>query len=631
MRALFVIAFFLLAFSQKAQTDTSQHLEEITISESHWIEASENHYKVSLKDTINENLALNLAEQLKQGSPIFVKSYGSNGIATLNLRGTGSGHTKVYWNGLDISPAGLGLSDLSLLPANSGLEQMEISFGNGALAYSSGNLGGGILTNSKARFSNAYRQNLSLAAGSFGRQQVDFQNQYGNQSFQGQSALSYSSALNNYPYRLVNGEARTQELRNADFDQLQLKQYFSWRKERHIFSIRAWYNQTIRNIPAISLSAAGPYDRMEDRNLYLNLDYQKQLKNQGHLHWIGGAIYSDNEFFLNAEGIPSSNEWFSYQSMLRYKGPQKHLSDQIHLKSEFSLQSRYDFMAATYTNDRWTHGAFAQFNIIHQEDWNAQIQLRQEYISTNNISPLTGSLAFGYQFLPQVQLYANLGRNYRMPALNDLFWEPGGNPNLLAETSYNAEIGSRLKQSFGQWNFNLDLNAFYMDIDNWIQWAPRASLWQAQNLKEVRNKGLSISAGLNRSWADWQAGLDLQYQYLNSTNSSPNNEEFSGNRTVYNPDHNLSSRAFIAYKGLQLTYQLNYSDRYFIDEGNFYYMPSYLVQDLRINYKWSYRQHSLQGFAGINNLGNRDYQIIPWRPEPGLHFILGLQWNWEKE
>lgn len=631
MRVYLVIALVLSACMLQAQTDTAEYLNEVTITESQWIEASENHYKLSLRDTINQNLALNLAEQLKQGSPIFVKSYGSNGIATLNLRGTGSGHTKVYWNGLDISPAGLGLSDLSLLPANSGLEQMEISFGNGALAYSSGNIGGGLLINSRPDFGNRYQQNLKLAGGSFGRQQIAFENQYGNSSFQGQSALSYSSALNNYPYRLVNGEARSQELQNADFEQLQLKQYFSWRKQKHVFSIRAWYNQTLRNIPVISLSAAGPHDRMEDRNLYFNLDYQKQLKNQGYLHWISGAIYSSNEFFLNAKGIPAWNEWGSQQSMLRYNGPHKHLTERAYLESEFSLQSRFDFVSATYTQDRWTHAAFAQINYVIPQTWNAQIQLRQEYNSTSNLSPLTGSLAFGYQINPQLQLYANLGRNYRLPALNDLFWEPGGNPELLPETSYNTELGSKFKQNFGPWIFSLEFNAFYMDIDNWIQWAPNGGLWRAQNLKKVRNTGLALSFGLERYWEHWQSGLDLQYLYLNCINNSSAEEAFSGNRTIYNPDHNLSARAFLAYENLQVSYQLNYSDRYFIDEGNFYYMPSYLVQDLRINYKWSYSKHKLQGFVGINNLGNRDYQIIPWRPEPGLHFIIGLQWNWEKE
>lgn len=630
MRSYAAIALILGVLSLKAQKDTSEYLKEVTITESHWIEASENHYKVSLKDTINQNLALNLAEQLKQGSPIFVKSYGSNGIATLNLRGTGSGHTKVYWNGLDISPAGLGLSDLSLLPANSGLEQMEISFGNGALAYASGNIGGGILMNSRPNFSNSYQQSLKLAAGSFGRQQIAFQNQYGDTSFQGQSAVSYSSAANNYPYRLVDESERSQNLQNADFTQLQIKQYLSRRVRKSIVSVRAWYNQTLRNIPAISLSSSSAYDRLEDRNLYLNLDLQRHLSNQGHFHWIAGGIYSSNQFFLNNGKDPAWNDWLSYQTMLRYKGPQKDLSEQSYLKTEFSLQSRYDLINATYDKTRWTHAAFAQINYIPQEAWNVQMQLRQEYTSTHTLSPLTGSLAFSHTFNPSLQIYANLGRNYRLPSLNDLFWEPGGNPDLLPENSCNAELGTKAKRSFGSWDFSLDLNVFYMDIDNWIQWTPREGLWQAQNLKRVRNAGIALNLGLGRSWGNWKAGIDGQYQYLNSTNYSPSQESFSGNRTIFNPDHNLSARASLSYGTWQFTYQLNYSDRYFIDEGNFYYMPSYLIQDLRASYSFKLRKHQIQSFAGLNNVGNRDYQIIPWRPEPGLHFIFGLQWQWEK-
>lgn len=613
-----------------AQVDSTRKLQEVTVSECYRLEASAKHRVLNLKDSINGAVAFNLAEQLKQGSPIFVKSYGANGIATLNIRGTGSGHTKVYWNGIDISSAGLGLMDLSLLPGSNSFEEMELSYGSGALAYSSGNLGGGLLLNSSPNFQSIYKQELQLSGGSFGRQQLHFQNQYGKGELRAQTFLSFASAENNYAFRSAGSERRDQTLQNADFQQFHLKQYLYHRLPKSLISARIWYNQSIRNLPAISLSDPALHDRMEDRNGYLNLDWQKQFARSGHLHWISGIVYSSNRFFLNAGEDFSWNEWISYQSMLRYRLPEKHWAGKGKMNTQFSWQSRWDYVSASYTNLRWTHALFGQLNLDSYGPWNAQVQLRQEYNDGSGFTPLTGSLAIGYQLGDQFQLFLNGGRNYRLPSLNDLYWEPGGNPDLLPELSYNSELGLEFKMHRASWSYGLSTHLFYMEIDNWIQWVPNGGIWRPENFKRVQNTGLELGLKLERKGQAFHAGLELQYQYLQSLNLSGTDSELNGKETTYNPNHNLSSRLFLNFGRWQATYQLNFTDRFFLDEANYFFMPSYLIQDFRLNYRWDLQNHKLQSFLAVNNLGNRDYQIIPWRPEPGIHFIIGLKWRWEK-
>lgn len=614
-----------------AQVDTAQKLNEVSVYECYRIEASANHKVISLKDSINSAVAFNLAEQLKQGSAIFVKSYGANGIATLNIRGTGSGHTKVYWNGIDISSAGLGLMDLSLLPNSNSFEEMELSYGNGALAYSSGNLGGGLLLNSSPDFKSLYKQEFQWSGGSFGRQQGHFQNQYGKGNMRAQTLLSFATAQNNYAYRSPESEIRDQSLENADFHQFHFKQHLYHRLPNSLFSARLWVNQSKRNLPAISLSDQSLHDRMQDRNVYLNLDWQKQFAESGHLHWIGGAVYSSNRFYLNAGENFSWNEWLSYQTMLRYRLREKHLWNKGKINTQVSLQSRWDDISSTYTEARWTHAAFGQFNYDSYGPFNGQVQLRQEFTNGSGLTPLTGSLAIGYEISKEFHLFINGGRNYRLPSLNDLFWNPGGNPDLKPELSHNAELGLEHQIKKGPWSYNFSAHVFYMEVDNWIQWVPNNGIWRPQNFKRVRNSGAETSLKLLRRWKTNQAGFELQYQYLQSINASGTNDALNGKRTTYNPNHNLSGRLFFKYGQWQGSYQLNYTDRFFLDEANYFYMPSYLIQDLRLNYQWKINRHQLQSFVALNNIGNRDYQIIPWRPEPGIHFIIGLNWRWEKD
>ncbi|MGB0979997.1 MAG: TonB-dependent receptor [Croceimicrobium sp.] len=145
--------------------------------------------------------ALNLAEGLKQNSALFVRSNGSNGVATLSVRGTSSSQSKVYWNGLDITPPNLALIDLSLLQSKP-WESLEIDYGAGSLPLGSGSIGAALNLNTQWEGRGKRKAFLSLGMGSFGRQEFQGWAAYGKGKLRAQTSMSYSGINNDFQYRL---------------------------------------------------------------------------------------------------------------------------------------------------------------------------------------------------------------------------------------------------------------------------------------------------------------------------------------------------------------------------------------------------------------------------------------------
>lgn len=598
-------------------------------------------YKITVLggDSLNDFQSFNLAEALKQGSPLFVKSYGANGIGSLNLRGTGASHTKVYWNGIDISPPGLGLMDLSLLP-NDPNEFTELSYGAGALPLSSGNIGGGLHINASPFMGNPQKTNVQMGWGSFGRQQYQVSHRFGRPFQRSQTSISYQRANNNFPYLLPGETERTHTLDHAAIDQLHIKQGLFWRiKPKHYVGLKAWYNFTDREIPRIAISNQNDFDRMEDANLYLSGDWQYQIDNrQSRLQWISGFVNSSNRFYLANTEKPSRNDYRSYQSTFKYVLAHKD-GPRYTRSAELSVQNRYDLVqndAYLTKQGRLTNALYGQYKLSYTNGWEMGAQMRTELFDAD-LAPLTGSFNFAYKAkdLSQLQekwkLYFNLSRNYRLPGLNDLYWQPGGNLDLAPELSHSLDMGYFQRKHIDQHTLSWELNAFWMHIANWIQWSPYQGVWQAENYQEVQNWGIEARLKYQRKFGAWQFRTGLNYNFLRSLNlGSLGVQASEGKDLPFNPNHNFNGNLQLKYKSYSIAYQANFTDRYFLDEANYYYLPSYLVQDLRIGYSAEISDHKLLLQLGINNLGNRDYQVIAWRPEPGIHYYISLVWDWEK-
>lgn len=79
-------------------------------------------------------------------------------------------------------------------------------------------------------------------------------------------------------------------------------------------------------------------------------------------------------------------------------------------------------------------------------------------------------------------------RNYRFPTLNDLYFQPGGNPDLQPEHGFTYDGGvSFAFAKEGRYAVHGEATWFDSYIDDWILWIPlggKQDFWTPKNLKK---------------------------------------------------------------------------------------------------------------------------------------------------
>jgi len=626
--SLLVGAALLRSAALPAQQD-SLLLREVTV-DGYIIKANRTFKEQTLSsDSLRNFTALSLGDALQQATGIFVKGYGSGGIATLSLRGTSAQHTRLYWNNLDVSSPTLGLADMSTVPL-AAFDQIQVQYGFASLSDGSGGLGGSIRLQQKSPWQDSNSLAFRQMAGSFGRWQSALQAQWGSGRWRGQTGLQYREDRNNFPFPDITlPEQPVKRMRHANLDQSGLFQNLYFRENnRRLWSLKARWYRTRRKLPPPITGNPDTYDRLWDEGVNAILQVSEQRERS---HWLfnTGLVSARNTFSAGADSSSSNNYFSSWQSNLRGQG---NWSAKWHW--EAALHYRLEQAGSPAFSERVsrTQAQFmGQLTRYWGARWQMSLLLRQEHIG-NQFSPLLGS--WGLLFSPRTteQFRLNIARNYRFPTLNDQHWTPGGNPYLLPEQSWSTELGyrhsyTRQEKQILAW----ELSLYYNDVDNWIQWAPLASLWQPQNLKQVSNYGLEWSGHGHWQLGKWHWGYQWDYRYTISTVKKVygGKEAQVGQQLPYVPPHRLVLGVHVRRGAWELRYGQQLSSRYFTNGSNTVYMPLIALGE------WSLRHRSLlgknapqiEGAITVHNLWDYDYQRLPFRPEPGLHLSVQLQWH----
>ncbi len=313
------------------------------------------------------------------------------------------------------------------------------------------------------------------------------------------------------------------------------------------------------------------------------------------------SIFSDNKentFNLHTEGKYKFSKKITVLSSLDATHSNVNTNNYIDLKTRNSLA----IMAGVKT-------------VLLKEKLTILSLLKQE-ITDMKYFPFVPSLGIEYllQEKYDIKIKGNFCRNFKIPGMNDLYWNPGGNTELKPESGYFSEAGaeSGIKFNSNNQNLKVQLAVFYSEIKDNIVWIPQenSSYWTAKNLKDVTTKGIEMSFKYSGEIQKLKWTVVSNYIYTNAANKVDENIR----QLIYVPYHTVNSFINAQWKNIFLHYSYNFTGKRFIYTDNSWYLSPYMLSDAGagIILKRGSMQYTIQ--ALVANIFNTDYQVVTGYP-----------------
>ena len=232
-------------------------------------------------------------------------------------------------------------------------------------------------------------------------------------------------------------------------------------------------------------------------------------------------------------------------------------------------------------------------------------------------------------------LKTSVARNYRYPTMDDLYFKPGGNPNLKPEQGFTYDGGIEAFLQAESFLMKMNISAFDSYITDWILWTPNAKgYWQPSNLKKVHNYGTEMMATAElKIKRQWKIALTGNYAYTPSINNSDKldaNDASYGKQLVYVPRHSANLNGRLSWRTWTLTYQWTYySERFTTTSNEVSYITGrlkpYYMNDVSLEKTFQWRRVHASVKCVVNNLLGSEYVTVLSRPMPGRNFEIFLE------
>ncbi len=260
--------------------------------------------------TLKQYKMQNLSTLLTQQTPVFVKSYSFNGLATLNFRGASAAQSQVYWNGVPIQNAALGVADISTLPVLF-LSKVNLVYGGSAALWGSGNVGGALLLEEAKPFFDSGRKALSvsLAAGSYSQYSAGLEAMLSTKKWYFSLKGLGQTALNDFTYTTETGSK--QEMPNSTLKSGSILLNTAYKiNDYNTIAFSGWYQQYARAIPP-ALFETYSDKQQKDGSTRMLLTWNRN-KNKGS-EWYAKASFIKDDIRYDDSSILLHTTNTSYQ------------------------------------------------------------------------------------------------------------------------------------------------------------------------------------------------------------------------------------------------------------------------------------------------------------------------------
>ncbi len=566
----------------------------------------------------------NLGELLLQKSSLYVKSNGVSGLSSVSIRGTGTSHTAVLWNGFNLQNPMNGGMDFSLLPV-SFANKITIHYNGMSSLNGSGAIGGAIQLTNLPEFDKGLDVSLGGTYGSFANYSGDVKLNWSNLRTAFSLKAFYHEGLNNFPFK-NNASLGSPNVSQTHAELKQLAVMLDNANkinEKNLLTYRLWFQTGQREIPpnmTQTLADANQTDQSFRTALEWKNDGKKYKLFVRSALFVEQYRYEELSKLINSasKSVSSISEAEVYCKIF----PFHTLNLGLHY-SYFTANTDY-YQKQQFRNEI---ALFLSYLINSKKDrWKINISLRQEY-ANHGFIPIMPSVGMDVRIVKELFAYANFSRNFRMPTLNDLFWFPGGNPNLKPESGYAEEIGLKHLIKWKKTQFNYTVSVFNNNVENWIVWLPSNSYWSPQNILSVWSRG--TEASLAFAYFPGKSLLEIsgKFSYVKATTQKSNNASAIGKQLIYTPEVNANIHVSFGYKLYLFSYNMEYVAARYTSPDNSAKIKPYLLGNLQIAKEFRLKKFAFRAFVHINNIWNQSYQTIAWQAMPGINIKTGIKIN----
>ncbi len=604
---------------------------------------------------ILEKINTSLSDLLSESSTVFIKDHGRGALATASFRGTAPSHTQVSWNGININSPMAGMVDFSLIPVYI-IDGLSLKHGAASVEDRSGGLGGSVSITNSADWSNSFSGRYMQGIGSYSSFDEYLQLSAGNSMIQWGGRAYHNYSENDYTFinrgigniDPVTGAIShpTDTNKNADYRKYGMMQELYLRAgSRDFLSARWWGQNAYRTIPGAT-SYEGPdnsnLNRQWDKDHRFSANW-KHFGDSSKLELRTGLSFKQLDYILKnivyGRGmIPLIYSESSQSSFMNNATYTRDLAGGFSMKASLDANiyrvSTADTVQKTgYDRQRTELSAFLSLQKQLAGRLNLRLMLRQDLVD-NEYIPLIPYLGFDLLLVGEDRLVlkGNIAGNYHLPSLNDLYWVPGGNPDLLPEEGYSIELGLEGRHRYGDHSVEAELTVYRTDTDNWILWIPGyKGYWEPRNISRVLSQGLELSISMKGKTGRLGYSLSGTYAFTSSVNYGDRDiwgDESYGKQLVYIPLHSGNIMIRLMYRRYTLGWQHNsYSERYTTSSNDVSRrdrLYPYFMNNLSLGRELELKNISLSAELKVHNLFNETYHSVLYRPMPGRNYILLL-------
>jgi len=587
-----------------------------------------------------------ISDALHRLPGVNIRDYGgAGGMKTVSVRGFGTTHTGVIYDGIVLSDCQSGKIDLSRYSLdNVGSLSLIIGDNNDIFvpAKASASAASIIITTQSvpSASDSVWHVTGQMRFGSFGTYNPYFKvGKTLSPNFSFSVIGEYTHAKNNYPFTLSNGTLVTRERRNNSMmNSWHGEVNTRWRPTPYsTLDAKIYYYDNNRELPgAVILYNPICNEELRDRNFFGQLTYKNlslskfSFQGLAKFNW-DASLYHDEDG--KYPGGVLDEDYFQREYYL--SGSALYMPTD-RLAFNYSIDYLYNNMTTNQMEvaGPWRHSLLQSLTGKFQNSWLvATARLlwsvydngAEEGESSRDENKLSPSLSLSFQPFANRSLFvrASYKNIFRMPTFNECYYFRMGSTSLEPENTDQINLGVTWQYNSTNWLKSLVLtgDVYYNNVKNKIVAVPTTMfLWQMTNLDKARAFGADVTASatfhLTRKQDLVFAG-NYSWQRV-QPRTSPQDPEYN-KQVAYTPIHSGAvSLSWVNPWVDVVVHATGASDRY----GTSSNLPitrikGYMECGASLMRTFNIHRNSIELRFDLTNLLDTQYEIVASYPMPG--------------